>query len=140
MLGRSGQRDSLAALGAAYDAGVNFYDTARSYGYGACEDLLGKFFAGRRRDLILLRTKFGILPANAKVWKQCVKPLARAAIQIFPGLRSLARNQAADQFVSAQFSLEVLRSSLETSLRELTTDYVDILLMHAAPLSVSRTF
>lgn len=49
MLGRAGRRDSLAALGAAYDAGITFYDTARSYGYGACEGLLGEFFAGKKR-------------------------------------------------------------------------------------------
>ena len=80
MLGRTGRRDSLAVLGAAYDAGITFYDTARSYGYGACEGLLGEFFAGRKRESIILCTKFGILPASPKGWKQRMKPLARAAL------------------------------------------------------------
>jgi aryl-alcohol dehydrogenase-like predicted oxidoreductase len=134
MLGRTGRRDSLTALAAAYDAGITFYDTARSYGYGACEGLLGEFFAGRKRESVLLCTKFGILPASSGGWKQRLKPLARAAIGVFPGLRSVARRQAADQFVPGQFSVATLRSSLETSLRELKTDYVDILLLHAAPI------
>jgi aryl-alcohol dehydrogenase-like predicted oxidoreductase len=136
MLGRTGRRDSLAALGAAYDAGITFYDTARSYGYGACEGLLGEFFAGGKRDSVVLCTKFGIVPASPKGWKQRVKPLARAAIRVVPALRGVARKQAADQFTGGQFSVEILKQSLETSLRELNTDYVDMLLLHAAPLSV----
>jgi aryl-alcohol dehydrogenase-like predicted oxidoreductase len=136
MLGRAGRRESLAALGAAYDAGINFFDTARSYGYGACEGLLGEFFAGGRRDSIMLCTTFGIVPGNPKGWKQRVKPLARAALRLFPGLRGMARRQAADQFSEGQFSVSLLKSSFETSLRELRTDNVDILLMHAAPVSV----
>lgn len=136
MLGRSGRSESLAALGAAYDAGITFYDTARSYGYGACEGLLGEFFAGRRRDSVVLCTKFGIVPVKRNGWKQQMKPLARAAIRLFPGLRCVARKQALDQFASGQFSVEILKSSFETSLRELKTEYVDILLMHAAPMSV----
>ena len=135
MLGRTGRRDSLAALGAAYDAGITFYDTARSYGYGACEGLLGEFFAGKKRDSVVLCTKFGIVPANPKGWKQRVKPLARQAIRLFPGLRGMARKQAADQFASGQFTVEILKSSFEMSLRELNVDYVDILLMHAAPIT-----
>lgn len=136
MLGRAGRRESLAALAAAYDAGINFFDTARSYGYGACERLLGEFFAGGRRDSVMLCTKFGIVPGNPKGWKQRVKPLARATLRLFPGLRGIARRQAADQFSAPQFSVALLKSSFETSLRELRTDYVDILLMHAPPVSV----
>jgi aryl-alcohol dehydrogenase-like predicted oxidoreductase len=135
MLGRAGRRESLAALSAAYDAGITFYDTARSYGYGACEGLLGEFFASRRRDTVVLCTKFGILPGNPGGWKNKVKPLARAVLGVAPQLRGLVRKHAADQFVPGQFSVATLRSSFETSLRELKTDYVDILLMHGPPAS-----
>lgn len=134
MMGRVGRRNSEAALAAAFDAGINFFDTARSYGYGASEGLLGQFCAGKR-DQVILCTKFGILPA-ARSWKQAVKPLARGVLQLFPGLRKAAQRQAAGMFTPGQFSVSVLRSSLETSLRELRTDHVDILLLHAAPLSV----
>jgi aryl-alcohol dehydrogenase-like predicted oxidoreductase len=48
----------------------------------------------------------------------------------------VARRQAGDQFVAGQFSIETLHASLETSLRELRTDFVDILLLHAAPLEL----
>jgi len=135
MGGRTSKKDSLVALAAAYDAGINFYDTARSYGYGQSEGLLGEFFRGRR-DSVVLCTKFGILPAQQGGWKQKLKPLARGVVRVFPGLRSAVRKQAGDQFVAGQFSVENLRDSFETSLRELKTDYVDMLLLHAAPMSV----
>jgi aryl-alcohol dehydrogenase-like predicted oxidoreductase len=134
LMGRVGRRDSLSALAAAEDAGVNFFDTARSYGYGESERLLGDFLKGRRQAKVIC-TKFGILPPKGG-WKQKVKPLAQAAIRVFPGLRKHARKQAAGQSVSGQFSVEVLRSSFETSLRELQTDYVDMLIFHAAPIEV----
>lgn len=41
----------------AWDAGVNFFDTANSYGDGESEKLLGKALKGRRRDAIVA-TKF----------------------------------------------------------------------------------
>lgn len=137
MLGRAGRRESLAALAAAYDAGITFFDTARSYGYGACEGLLGEFFHGARRDTAVLCTKFGILPANPG-WKNKIKPLARAVLSVAPGLRGAVRKHAASQFNPGQFSLETLRSSFETSLRELKTEYVDMLLMHNPPLESAQ--
>jgi aryl-alcohol dehydrogenase-like predicted oxidoreductase len=135
MGGRTSHKDSVAALTAAYEAGINFYDTARSYGYGQSEGLLGEFFRNKRHEAVIC-TKFGILPAAQGGWKQKLKPMARAAVRLFPSLRSAVRRQAGDQFVAGQFTLDNLRSSFETSLRELKTDYVDMLLLHAAPVSV----
>ena len=134
MMGSAGRKQSLAALEAATDAGINFFDTARSYGYGQSEGLLGEFLAGRR-DQVVLCTKFGILPA-ARSWKQTIMPLARGLLKMFPGLRGAARRQAGGMFTENQFSVPLLRTSFETSLRELRTDFVDILLMHAAPPAV----
>ena len=132
--GRVSRKESLKALHAAYEAGVTFYDTARSYGYGQSEGVVGEFMRGRRESLVVC-TKFGILPA-AGGWKQKIKPLAQWGIGVFPGLRKLAQRQAGDQLIASQFTLDTLRTSFETSLRELKTDYVDMLLLHAAPRSV----
>ncbi len=130
LMGRVGRTDSLRALGAARDAGITFFDTARSYGYGESERLLGEFLRGHRAETVIC-TKFGI-PAARPGWKQKVKPLAQAAIGVFPSLRGFARRQAAGEIAAPQFSVEGLRSSFETSLRELKTDYVDLLLLHGA--------
>lgn len=135
LLGRASRKASLTALGTAFDAGITFYDTARSYGYGGSEGLLGEFFAGRR-DKVVICTKFGILPAAQSGWKQKLKPLARAVVKAVPALRKAAQQQAASQFVGGQFDVATLRSSFETSLRELRTEYVDMLILHAAPESV----
>ena len=135
LLGRASRKQSLTALATAFDSGITFYDTARSYGYGGSEGLLGEFFAGKR-DKAVICTKFGILPTSSGGWKQKIKPLARAVVKAIPALRKAAQAQAASQFVGGQFDLATLKSSFETSLRELRTDYVDMLILHAAPESV----
>jgi aryl-alcohol dehydrogenase-like predicted oxidoreductase len=135
LMGRAGRSDSLAALSAAQDAGITFFDTARSYGYGQSEAILGEFLEGRRHTNIVC-TKFGIVPASENNWKQRIKPLAQKVVRLFPGLRSAARRHSAGQLAAGQFTVEVLQASIETSLRKLRTDYVDILLLHGAPIEV----
>src|SRR5215510_8625878 len=58
-------RDSLAALHAAIDAGVNFIDTADVYGDGKSERLIARLKHDRPRDEIWVATKAGRrLPAQ----------------------------------------------------------------------------
>ena len=49
---------SIAVVHAALDAGINFFDTAESYGNGKSEEFLGKAL-GTRRGQVLIATKFG---------------------------------------------------------------------------------
>lgn len=51
--GEQDQQDSLAALRAAYDAGVNFFDTAEIYGEGYSERLLHKALGDVREKIII---------------------------------------------------------------------------------------
>ncbi len=51
--------DSLAALHAAADAGVNFFDTADVYGDGHSERLIGRFLRERSGERIYVATKMG---------------------------------------------------------------------------------
>lgn len=54
------EADSLATLAAAFDAGINFFDTAYCYGYeGESERLIARAL-GSRRDEIVIATKGGI--------------------------------------------------------------------------------
>jgi aryl-alcohol dehydrogenase-like predicted oxidoreductase len=135
VMGRAGRRASLAALGAAYDAGITFYDTARSYGYGESEVLLGEFLRGRRESVVV-STKFGILPARANLLKRAIKPLARGLLRAIPSARRTMQAQIAAQFSAGHFTVAAMRSSVETSLRKLQTGYVDLLFLHLPPLSV----
>jgi len=50
--------DSLSAIAAALDLGVNFIDTSNAYGDGYSETLLGKALKGKR-DRVVLATKGG---------------------------------------------------------------------------------
>ncbi len=52
--------DSLATVGAALDAGINFFDTAYCYGYdGESEKLIGRVLRPHRREVVIA-TKCGI--------------------------------------------------------------------------------
>ena len=53
----TGEAESGRIVDAAIDAGVNFFDTANSYGEGESEVLLGKALEGRRDDAVVA-TKF----------------------------------------------------------------------------------
>lgn len=135
LLGRSGRKESWNALTAAYDSGITFYDTARSYGYGQSESLLGEFFQGKR-DRVIISTKFGILPVPQNWWVRAAKPVLREVVSVAPAARKLIRKQVESQFEQGRFSADVLRSSLEKSLRELNTEYVDFLFAHSATESI----
>lgn len=133
--GPDGKKDSLRALSAAWEEGIRLFDTARSYGYGESEALLGRFLKGKR-DAAIVATKFGILSAPQGAWKRAAKSAARSLLSIVPPARSLVRRAAATQFSANQFTIPVLQRSIEESLTKLGTDYVDILFMHGAPASV----
>lgn len=137
VLGRVGRKASLAALGAAYDAGISFFDTARSYGYGESEGLLGEFLR-TRRDSVVISTKFGILPARTNPIKEAVKPALRGLLHLVPSTRKAMQKQIAAQFSTGNFSVPALHQSLETSLRALRTDYVDMLFLHEPPASLMQ--
>jgi 1-deoxyxylulose-5-phosphate synthase len=46
-----------ACVDAAFDVGINFFDTANVYGRGAAESLLGEVLSGRERSSYVLATK-----------------------------------------------------------------------------------
>lgn len=56
--GHTDDKDSLDTIDAAFDKGVNFYDTADVYGFGHSESLLGKAMKGRR-DKFIIASKIG---------------------------------------------------------------------------------
>ncbi len=73
-----------ACIDAAFDAGINFIDTANVYGRGAAETFLGDALLGRKRDSYILGTKLmgpmsdedrGL--SAAQVYKQIDASLAR---------------------------------------------------------------
>ncbi len=89
-----------AVVDAAIDAGINFFDTADTYGLGDSESLLGKALGSRRSDVVVA-TKFGMD--------------MHGAYGIDAGPRA-ARTY--------------MRRAVEESLRRLETDYIDLYQLH----------
>src|SRR2546426_9039937 len=53
---------SVAAIRHAAEAGINFFDTAQGYGFGASEHLLAQALQGPPRDQVVIATKGGLRP------------------------------------------------------------------------------
>lgn len=55
--GEQSKTDILAAMGIAFNSGINFFDTADAYGDGYAETVLGEFLADKLRDKVVICTK-----------------------------------------------------------------------------------
>jgi aryl-alcohol dehydrogenase-like predicted oxidoreductase len=63
---RVDEKRSGEVIGAALDAGINFFDTADMYASGKSEELVGRFLGARRRQ-VFIATKFGNeMPAQGR--------------------------------------------------------------------------
>jgi D-threo-aldose 1-dehydrogenase len=98
------------------------------YGLGAAEGELGRFARGKR-DQGTIATKFGIQPPEATILTRLQRP-ARALIARYPALRRIVKRHQGALQQPRRYDLETARSSLDRSLTELGTDYVDILFVH----------
>ncbi len=111
--GPSDDEISLATLTRALELGVNFLDTADTYGLGHNEELIGRFIraggaGGRntRRDGLVIATKFGIVRERGK-YERCID------------------NSAA-----------YVRSACEASLKRLGVDSIDLYYCHRRDAAV----
>ncbi|MEU4412692.1 aldo/keto reductase [Nocardia salmonicida] len=68
MYGASDDRESIATVHAAVDAGINLIDTGDFYGAGHNEMLIGKAIAERAREDVVLSVKFGALRGPGGTW------------------------------------------------------------------------
>lgn len=128
-LTNTGEKKALQLLGTAFDAGVRHFDVARSYGYGESEGFLGTFVKSRRAE-VTITTKFGIEPPRRTSALRFAMQAGRRLVQFVPAARGFLQRRAQGLVKTGAFSVENARSSLETSLRELRTDYVDFFLLH----------
>lgn len=121
--------NSRRLIETAIDSGIGYFDTARMYGWGEAEGLLGELLAGRR-DRFIIASKAGILPANRslplRVLNRGIGLLHRTA----PQLAHVVPKPAASQTRFGVFGVSDVRKSLERSLRQLRTDYLDCFLLH----------
>jgi D-threo-aldose 1-dehydrogenase len=106
-----------AALAAAWDGGIRYFDTAPHYGLGLSERRLGAFLRARPRDEYVISTKVGrMLDPNPD----------------FAGGDDLAHGFAVPDTSVRRFdpSEAAVRRSIEDSLERLGLDHVDIAYLH----------
>ncbi|MDQ3237014.1 MAG: aldo/keto reductase [Actinomycetota bacterium] len=102
--GEVDEKKSVELMRKAFDAGINYFDTADTYGSGLGETLLADAF-GHMRDEVVISTKIGYDFYNHT---------ARRGQQERP----------------QDWSEKFIRFALEQSLKRLGTDYVDFLQLH----------
>src|SRR2546425_9069305 len=61
--GATDESAAIATIRHAADSGINFFDSAQGYGFGASERLIARALAGRPRDQVVIETKGGLRPA-----------------------------------------------------------------------------
>lgn len=123
------RKDALRLLETAFESGVRHFDVARYYGHGDAEGILGAFAKSRRAE-ITITTKFGLQPPKRTSAKRFVLQAGRKFVRLFPSARNALQRESRVLVTSGRFSAADARISLETSLRELATDYVDFFLLH----------
>jgi aryl-alcohol dehydrogenase-like predicted oxidoreductase len=116
MWGGSDDNDSVNALHAALDNGINFIDTAPIYGFGRSENVVGKALQGRR-DKVILATKCGMV-ANT----------TRGSYKFTTNGGAIDPNGLIDIY---QYNHpDSIRWEIERSLNRLQTDYIDLYQTH----------
>ena len=87
--GATDEPAAIAAIRHAYDRGINFFDTAQGYGFGASEQLLAKALGGIPRESVVIATKGGLRPLGGpRVERDASAGWIRAGVD--DSLRALA--------------------------------------------------
>lgn len=116
MWGGSDRKQSIEAIHAGLDAGVNLIDTAPVYGFGLSEEVVGEAIADRR-DEVILATKCGLVCGTSKGSTK---------------MRSTASGISPNGHIPVHQYLggESIREEVEASLRRLQTDRIDLYQTH----------
>ena len=107
--------EAHAAVDAAWDSGVRYFDTAPHYGLGLSERRLGAALAGRPRSEYVVSTKVG----------RVLEPSDGGGDDLANGFAVPARSRRV-----WDFSADGVRRSLESSLERLGTDHVEVVYLH----------
>jgi hypothetical protein len=121
--------DRQYLLDLAVDLGIRHFDVARLYGLGQAEAELGGLLR-RNTGQLTVATKCGLGEARAPSVFKVRQSGLRRFLQLAPGLKPLARRVYGSSLVRRDFSAANCRLSLQTSLKQLDLEAVDLLLLH----------
>lgn len=124
---RAGQRLIAQALA----QGITWFDLAPAYGAGQAEEIFAAAIKGQR-DKVQICTKVGLASPPQPLWKRAVLPVARQVVRGIAPLRGRIRKSGITSNRPLPLTPELLRDSLERSLRRLKTDHVDLYALHNA--------
>ena len=116
MWGGTDEQESVNAIHAAIDAGINLIDTAPIYGFGASERLVGRAITDRR-DQVVLASKCGMV-CDPHVGEDKFRSTTLGADPY--GLID----------IHVYLGPDSIRNEVENSLRRLNTDYIDLMQTH----------
>ena len=102
--GRIEEPDKVALLEKAFDLGINFFDTADTYGEGYGEEILAKAL-GHQRHNTVIATKFGY--------------------DFYDSIERIGHQER-----TQKFEPNFIRFACEQSLKRLNTDYIDLYQLH----------
>lgn len=132
VMGATGS-EAKRLLATALEEGVRFFDTSSIYAQGDSERLLGAVL-GQRKDCIIC-TKVGQhLPLQMQALAP-FKGLVRMAVSQSAGVRQILA-QARDKPVPTNWDVSFLTQGIESSLRRLNRDHIEIMMLHGAPAEV----
>lgn len=115
--GGTDEQESIRAIHAAMDEGVNIIDTAPVYGFGESEIRVGKAIKGRR-DRVIIATKCGV------VWH-----IAKGSFFFCADSHGTTQNGLGKK-VYRYLNPQSIRYEVEQSLNRLGTDYIDLYQVH----------
>lgn len=116
MWGGADEADSIRAIHASLDAGINLVDTAPAYGFGLSESVVGKAIKGRR-DRVVLATKCNLVCDPAR------------GVFMFRS-NSLGPDPHGHIVINIYGGPDSIRREVEDSLVRLQTNYIDLLQTH----------
>jgi D-threo-aldose 1-dehydrogenase len=122
-------RERRNLVAAAIETGLTHFDVARLHGLGAAESELGRALSGHRAE-VTVATKFGIDAVGALRRLRRLQAPARLVLARSPGIRAAVRQRREAFATPRVYDADRARRSLDTSLRELSLDHVDILFLH----------
>lgn len=122
------KRQAFRVLHMLKEQGVNYIDTANSYGLGMSEGIIGDFLK-KNRSQYFISTKVGIKSSPLPIYKKWLLPLVRRTYNL-SFLKKTTQKQSASSYQHAVLTVQDIENSIAQSLHNLKTDYIDQLLIH----------